>query len=188
VMLLNPVIVGAPAPGYVITNVTVEPPTVLAGGQKAVIDGLVQKLSGSTASVAALNLERIDVTNARQDITQSKQVERPANVFTDRQTVVVKIEIRPAISSATLIVAPTVDGPVPAGMIIENTIITTNVRVSGQATAIQNLKASDVKATFSLAGATEGQATYQVKATAPAGITVESVDPVVVTLRTVPTP
>lgn len=192
VMVLNPVIVGTPAPGYIITNVVVDPPTVVATGLKAIIDGLGQRPMGSGGGTsfpsAALNVEKLDVTNARQDITQTKQVELPANVSANRQTVVVKVEIRPATATATLIVAPSVEGTPPAGLVLDTGVLTTMVRVSGPVTAINALRPGDIKATFSLTGVGAGTSTLAVKATAPAGITIESADPVQVTLRAVQLP
>lgn len=175
-LALNPIIVGTPAPGFIITNVTVDPPLVLVTGPKDILDGLT----------LPLNLEKLDVTGAQKQITQTKQVERPPNVSVDRQTVVVRVDISPQDQSATFVVAPSLDN-MPAGLQAEGPL-SVQVKVSGPLPQISTLKLTDIKASVSLDGATAGTAQYPVKVTLPAGLRADTPDPLTITLRPVSVP
>jgi hypothetical protein len=179
-------VTGTPAPGFVVGAITTEPSVVLVTGEKAIVDNLQ----------APLLLEPHDVTGATSDITQTKEIVRPANVSTDRQTVVLRIEIRPVFCGdeqeapcgpATLQVAPTF-ADVPAGLVVVGGPYTVTVVVSGPLEELAGLQPSDLAATISLEGATAGVASYTASVTAPAGITVDSVEPVAVTLATAAAP
>jgi YbbR domain-containing protein len=175
---LSPLITGSPAPGFVITNVTLDPPVVLVTGGKSIIEGLR----------GPLNIEKLDVTGARQNITMIKAIDRPPNVVTDRQSVVVKVEIQAidcgvstgsACESATFFVAPVLEGTLPAGLRVEGGY-TVQVRVSGPLAQIAVLRPADLRATFTLTGVTPGSVVVTPKVTAPAGIRVESIEPMTV--------
>jgi YbbR domain-containing protein len=185
---LTPAIIGSPAPGYLVTNITVEPAVVVVTGVKAVVDSLKQ-----------INVEKIDITSANRNIIQTRQLERPPNVATDRQTVVVRVEIRPIdctggggaantpCGSASFVVAVTFVNQ-PLTVVIEDAAYFAQVRVSGPLDRLAALKQSDFKATVSLSGASPGTLTFPVTVTAPPGVKVESVDPLNVTLKAVLAP
>lgn len=180
-LALSPVIVGTPAPGFIVTGVTIDPPVVLVSGLKSIIDGLT----------LPLNLEKLDVTGARERITQTKQIERPPNVSIDRPSVVVRVEISPldcgagqpaaGCEPATLLIAPAFENA-PAGLVVDGAV-TVQVRVSGPISQVAALKPGDVKATVSLSGASAGTGLYPVRVTVPPGLRAEPVDPVTITLR-----
>ncbi len=179
-LALFPQITGAPAAGYIVTNISVDPPVVLATGEKPVIDSLR----------GAMNLEKLDVTGARQSITVTRQIDRPPNVSTDRPSAVVRVEIQAidcgtglaaACQQATFFVAPIFESA-PVGLRVEGLTYTVQVHVSGPLERIAVLKPADFKATISLAGATAGAGIYVAKLTAPVGIRVDSVEPLALTL------
>jgi len=178
-MALFAQLTGTPAAGYLIASISIDPPVVLATGEKSIIDGLT----------GPLNLEKIDVTGAKQTITVTRQIDRPPNVSTDRPSAVVKVEIVPiecgtpgaACQSATVTVSPTFDTP-PTGLHLDTGIYIVQVQLSGPIDKLVALKVGDVKATISLAAGVAGQTFYTAKVTAPAGIRVDEVEPLALTL------
>lgn len=181
---IAPLIVGTPAPGYRVANVIVDPPTALVTGPSTVVEKL-----------QSLGVEQLSVTGARTDITQTRVIDKPPNTLVDRQTVVVKVEIKPlecggtqagtACGAATVVVAAEMRD-IPLGLTPELGTHTVQVRVSGPVAQIALLKPGDVRATVSLAGATAGLGAYTAVATVDpkfTGVKVDSVDLVFVTLN-----
>ncbi len=182
---LSPSIVGSPAAGYLVANVSIEPPVVVVTGVKAFVDSLQQ-----------LTIEKLDVTGATRNITQTRQIERPSNVSTERQTVVVRVEIRPIDCGgsqpatpcgwASVALAPLFEFPL--GLTAEPGVYIVQVRVSGPLATLATLKPSDFKATVSLIGGSAGTGLYPVTVVPPAGVKVEGVDALIVVLHPVPVP
>lgn len=179
---LNPVITGSPAPGYVITSVSSDPAVIQVTGEKSIIEGLQ----------GPINLEKLDVTGAQQSITITKLIDRPPNVVTDRQSVVVRVEITPlacgagvsaACPPATFFLAPSVEGPIPTGLRLEGSY-TVIVRISGPLALLAALKPDDLRATISVAGLAAGQSAVTPRVIAPPGIHVDGVEPLNVVLVT----
>jgi YbbR domain-containing protein len=186
----TPVIVGTPAPGYRVANVTVDPLTAQVTGPSTIVDKL-----------QTLGLDKVDVTGAKTDITQSRNIDKPPNALVDRQTVVVRVEIRPiecggtqtgvACGWATVVVAPTAFEGTPAGLVPDGGPYSIQVRVSGPVALIASMKPSDIRAVVSLAGAVAGTGTYPTTATVDpklTGVKVETADPLTLTLRQVSVP
>lgn len=183
---LVPAVVGTPALGYLVAGVALDPPTVVVSGPRGVVDGL-----------RSLTVERVDVTGAARNIAQTRQIERPPNVAVDRQAVVVRVELRPIecggsatgapCGAASFVVAPGFESG-GSGLGVEGGPYTVVVRVSGPVTALVQMRPVDVRATVSLVGLTPGVQTVNaivaLAATAPAGVRVESAEPV--TIRVVP--
>ncbi|MCC6387178.1 MAG: hypothetical protein IT302_07320 [Dehalococcoidia bacterium] len=171
---LTPATTGSPAPGYMIASITVDPPVVLVSGLRAIVDGLRQPL----------NLEKIDVTNAQKDVQQIRKIELPPNVATDRQTVMVKVEIKPVAGTVRMYLSPALEaGTLPAALAVEPQLLLVEAVVSGPLDRLVAAKPADFRATFSGANGSLGKNAFAVRVTAPAGFTVESVEPVTVTLR-----
>jgi YbbR domain-containing protein len=177
---LQPNITGSPAPGYVVTNVSSDPATVQVTGPQSIVNGLTGPLA----------LEKLDVTGARQTITITRSIERPPNAATDRQSVVVRVEIQAIdcgsgptapCQAATFFVPPVLEGPLPTGLRVEGSY-TVQVKISGPLAQVAALKVSDLRATISLTGAVAGQNTIVPRVTAPAGLRIDSVEPLIVTL------
>lgn len=183
-LALSAAVTGSPAPGYRITNISIDPPGVVVAGPKSLVDFL-----------QSLAIEKVDVTGAKTDVTQTKQIDRPPNVTIDRQTVVVRIEVRAIECSTTQPVSPCtsvtyVVGPTftdfPPGMTVEGGSQVV-VRVFGSLPQIQQLKAADIRATVSLTGAILGMSTLNAVVTilpsGPPGLRAEAD---AVTIRIVP--
>jgi len=180
-----PAISGSPAPGYRVSAVSWDPPTVTVTGPKAMIDSLPDSIT----------TEAIAVTGAKSDITVTKSIDRPQNVSVDRVSVVVKVKVEPfecsgqvagPCSSMLVVVAPAFEN-YPTGLIVRpGATYAVQVRVVGPFAQLTLLKLSDVRATVSLAGGAVGTGTFPVKVTVPPGLQLESADATVsVTLTTV---
>ena len=137
-------------------NISIDPPSAIVAGPKSLVDFL-----------QSLAIEKIDVTGAKTDVTQTKQIDRPPNVTIDRQTVVVRVEVRAIECSTAQPASPCISvsyviGPAftdfPAGMTVEGASQVV-VRVFGPLPQIQQLKAADIRATVSLTGVTVGTST-----------------------------
>ncbi len=175
---LQPRTTGRPAAGFVVVDIVVDPAVIEVTGPKAIIDALRGPLS----------LEEVDLTGAKQTITVTKSIERPSNVSTERQTAVVRIEVRAVDQAATVFVAVTVEA-IPTGLTVDVAPLTVQIRISGTVAAIAALKPTDLKAIVSLAGAVVGiNPNLLPRVTGPPGIRIESVDPIAVTLKSLALP
>lgn len=170
-------VTGAPAAGFRITNITLDPPAATVAGPKALVDFL-----------QSLAIERVDVSGARTDVTQTKQIDRPANVTIDRQTVVVRVEIR-AIECSAVQAGPcgslTIgSGPTfsdfPPGLTVDGSY-QVHIRVTGPLPSLALLKPGDLRSTISLAGLAVGTHTLGVQIlllpSSPPGLRAEA-DPI----------
>lgn len=186
-MAVTPSVTGVPLTGYRVTNVSVDPPTVVVNGPKAVIDSIALGLA----------TERVDVTGAKSDVVLTRNIEQPMNTSLDRRQVTVRVEIKPIECSAgtgvpcgatTFIVAPDVGVP-PAGLFRDtNVALSVEVRVSGPLAQVAALLPSAIKASIPLTGGLAGTASYPVIVTPIAGLRIDPVDPVAITLKPVTTP
>ena len=179
-------ITGHPAPGFWVAGISYDPETVQVTGPQSVMSGLTR-----------IEIEPVDIGGAATNVTQTRAVVRVPNTSTDRTTVIVRVEIRPFDCSAG---RPSSQCPTAAfsvGVTLTNTppgytfdqgLYQTTVRVSGSATTIATLKPEDFKATASLVAGLPGRAEYIVAVTAPTGIRIDGVDPVIVTLKAIGVP
>ena len=172
---------GTPAKGFAIVNVTVDPPTVEVTGPQAVIEGLK----------GPLLVEPVDVSNARQDVTQTRTLEPPENVSVEVETVVVTVEIAPIPSRIAIWTEVTVED-VPPGLIAIPgalpSVRATEVVISGDQADIDAVREDPtlIRATVSLSGAQAGTASYTPTVTVPPGVNVESRTDVTITLAAGP--
>lgn len=175
---------GDVASGYMITNVKVEPATVVVTGPQAVVAGLTK-----------LTTAALDVSGARADQTLIRTIDEPQNTSLGRPSVTVTIEIRPIECStgptgapcggATFVVAPTFEGLLTG--LTHTGSYSVEVKVTGPLTQLRELRPSDIRATVSLAGGTVGSRQYPVTVTVPSGLRAEPVANLTVTLVATPT-
>ncbi|WP_322795998.1 YbbR-like domain-containing protein [Tepidiforma sp.] len=164
-------ITGAPAAGYRIASVTIDPPVATVSGERAVVNELV-----------SLATEKIDVTGARAELRLVRNLVAVPNTSVDLRSVTVTVRFEPILAAAALTVAPEFTGT-PVGLARDPARpVFVEVRVTGPADLIAALKPSDIRATVNLAGATAGTAAYPVTVTGPTGITIEAPPTVSVTL------
>jgi YbbR domain-containing protein len=162
---------GAPAPGYAIVSIEVDPPTILVSGPTAIVDGLT-----------VLTGPRIDqVAGAQDDVVLTLTIDQPPGTTLERNMVNVRVRIV-AVEGASSMVVPVSFTNLPAGLSLGPQAYSVNVLVSGPAPAIAALTLTDVSATVSLAGATAGVASFPVSVSVPAGMTASQPSALVVTL------
>jgi YbbR domain-containing protein len=177
-----PNVTGQPAPGYRITSVLIDPPTLTITGLPDDID--------KTKSVG---LERLDISGATTNVNAIRKVITQQNISVDHQTVNVTVDIKPIecgidgttaapCGAVTFVVGPQIGTP-PSGLALaSSTRVSVQVAVYGPLDQLNSLKVSDIKASVSLSGAKEGTASYPVTVSVPAGLTVVQPDPVSITL------
>jgi len=179
---VQPILAGAPAPGYRVATVTVDPPALLAIGPIEIVQGLT-----------VVTTEPIELTGATATVTRSVAISVPSNISLDRTAVRVEVAIAPVACTdgespcalATLLVAPSFTD-VPEGTLVSGGPYQVTVKVSGTAAAIAALAPDQVGVTVSLAGRAPGVHTVLPDVALPSGITLVEVSPVAVTL--VPAP
>ncbi|HEY4668613.1 MAG TPA: CdaR family protein [Tepidiformaceae bacterium] len=176
-LVVTGTITGSAADGFQVVSISTEPAQVTVTGPKTVIDNLPP----------TIRAEALDISGARNDLTQTRQLERPPNVSFDRPSVVVRVRIAaiecggtdsPQCPAMTFVVAPTFTD-IPEGLIVQpSTSYSVVVRVSGTLQALTAVKPGDIRATVSLAGGSAGQASYPVTASiaAGSGLTLEAAD------------
>jgi len=177
---VNPVVVGSPAAGYVITSVTVTPPVVVVRGQA---DALA-RLKGMA------NTKAVAVTGATSDVAVSVNLDLPDGVISDTAgPITVVVHLQATTSTRTLEV-----GVVPEGARSDYfyTLSTPSVHVTlgGATAALLALDTSTLVATVSVADLGLGTFTVKVSITVPAGIKVVAISPmqISVTVSVAPAP
>jgi len=183
---LTPSTSGQPAPGFRIGNITVDPPVVTVTGPKSVVD-----------SLQGIGAEAVNVTNARTNITQVRQVDKVSNLAIDHTTVIITVEIKPIdcgdpatapCGGTTFTVAPTFTGATP-GLTADANEYAVQVRVTGSLADLQKLKPTDIKAAVPLTNPVVGTKSYDVIITLPSGLNLKAeADQLAVTLRPVGNP
>jgi YbbR domain-containing protein len=162
-VLVNPQ--GEVAGGYNIIAIHSDPQIVQVTGPVEVLQGL-----------DAIETEPIDVTGASATITRSIGLQLPEGVVSERSSVNVTIEIRPAPGSRAITVAPVIRN-IPAGLnaVPETTSIT--VRLSGEQPILSEITATNIQASVDVAGLPEGVHALNVTVIVPENVTLDAVEP-----------
>jgi YbbR domain-containing protein len=170
---------GSPAPGYTVTNVTVDPLVVTVTGPKAVVDNLT-----------SVTFEPIEIPNVSITQVSTGRLVQVPNVTFDTQTVRVTITIEPlacdgpnsSCGSTRFFVAPEITN-IPQGLALEVPArYTVFFTVAGPPAIIQSLSHNDFRATIDLTGATSGANQVTAAVSGPQGVTIEDVEPITVRL------
>jgi len=162
---------GAPATGYRIASISVDPPGVTVSGERAVVNELT-----------AVATEKVDVSGAKAELRLVRNLVAIPNVSFDRRTVTVTIRFEPIPVSASLLVAPELQN-LPSGFARDpSRPLAVEVTVTGPADLVAAVKPSDIKAVVSLTGAVAGTGAYPVTVTGPSGLTITAPPTVSVSL------
>lgn len=147
-LIVRPVIVGTPAPGYWVSDVQWDPKIISVVG----LPSITQELPG------IVQTEPIDVTGERAGtITRSVRVILPENVSPLDQTAAnVTVEIEPLTSSKTVTVEPEVTGLQPGLAVADISPGSIDVLVEGPVVELDTLRPEDVLATLDLTGRMQG--------------------------------
>ncbi len=186
---VSPTIGGAPADGYRITAIAVEPPVVTVTGPTDAIAGLSKATT-----------ERVDISGAKNQVTLTRKVIAGTNVSTDVRTVVVKVKVEPfecgsgadsPCGGQTVQVAPVFGSP-PAGLALRDGSYSVSVTLIGSLDTLALVGPGDVGVSVSLTGTSAGlnvlQPSAEIVSPGLSGIAISAVGTVTVTMVTVPTP
>ncbi len=168
---VQPVIVGSVQSGYVIEGVATEPSAIT--------------IFGSPQALARANFaqtEQIDVTDANATFARQVSVIVPdgVSVVVDGN-VRVTVRIAPLSLTQSVSAVPTAANLTP-GLQVVSALPSVQVILRGPPSALRGVQASDLRVSVNLAGLAPGSNPVTVEVTAPAGLTVQSVNPSVITV------
>jgi len=171
-VVISPVITGAPAPGYNVVSVMLNPPTVTISGSQALING-----------TSTIPTKSIDLDDATADVVKGVSLDLPSGAEIDGAppAVTVTVKIAPAEGNFSFAV------PVTATNLGDNVTITgalptVTVTLFGSLPLLQGLGPNDITATVDLSGDDSGIHSKQVELTPPGGATIRSVNPSEITV------
>ncbi len=170
---IDPLISGQPAAGYTVGSIEISPPTV-------VVQGPLNKLD----PLGALATEGINVSGAVTDVVQRANLVLPDGVRLKNiaQTVQVRIRIAAATGRATFGVSPAFAG-LGDGLSARGLTPLVEIEVEGPLPQLRALGPTAFAAVADLAGLAVGRHDVAVKASAPAGVSVITVRPALVTVE-----
>jgi len=177
-----PRIVGAPASGYMVASIAVEPQFIrLTGG------------SGPLDSVQSIETSDVDITGTSQTIVRSVEVRAPLNIgiaADEPNMVTVTVTIAPITRSFQVTLpAPVVVTDVPDGLQVSLSPQTVQVTLSGTSAQLAAFDPNGLQGAVSMSGKDTGTYTIVPTFALPKGITLVGEPPkVTVTLRPPPTP
>lgn len=166
--VVAPQVTGAPAVGYSVTAVEVNPTLVELSGT---LDALQ-----SIDAVAGIPTEEVSIEGATADLVRPVALRLPEGVTAARSDVTVTVTIAPAQGQISISIAPR-PANLGSGLTATFTPATVQVVLAGAMPGLQALQASQVVATVDLSGLAAGEHVAPVSVQAPAGAQVVSVAP-----------
>jgi len=162
------VLEGQIAPGYRITNVSVEPPTVTVFGALDTIDALP----------GYIETEPIDVEGAQADVIARPALSVPLNVAVvpGQQPVEVRVAVEAIQSSLTMQIKPELQGLGP-GLTATTSLEAVEIILSGPLPLLETLEADDVRVVLDLFELSRGTHQVEPNVIVPEGVTVQSILP-----------
>jgi YbbR domain-containing protein len=166
-MAISPQITGAPADGYNVVSVSVNPPVITVRGEQAFIAG--------TSSVPT---KSVDIAGATADVvkTVSLDLASGAEVTGGPPVVTITVKIQAATGLYTFSVPVTVAN-LGSNVSISGALPSVTVVLFGPLPLLEGLSPNDIPAVIDLSGDDSGDHKKQVNVTPPSGTTVRSVNP-----------
>ncbi len=161
---------GQPARGYSVTDVFISPSPVEVTGPREIVE-----------SLPPFVVEDVDVSGAIAQVIQSREIDLPAGVTAEVDTVFVSVSISAQEGWRALRVAPTF-ADVPPDLAVAPGLYAIEVQLAGPEPVLARLGIDDVTATISFADAVFGFARYEAEVSVPNGIEVVEVSPVLLQL------
>jgi len=180
-LAIKVVLGGQVAPGYRITNISIEPLAVTVYGPPEVIAALP----------GFVETQLISLEGAQDDVVRQPALNLPPDVtlIPGQQQVEVRVSIEPIQSSLTMEIAPECQGLEP-GLVVTVSLQSVEVILGGPLPTLERLQPGDVRVILDLMGLEPG--TYQIEPQVlkPEGLTVLSINPptVQVEIAASPTP
>jgi len=158
---------GSPAPGYWISNISVQPALVTVYGQQSVIE----QLPGYLDTVV------IDVSNASQDIIRRVALALPEGVLVlgegaGPEGILVQISVQPLLGGQTIRREARIQN-LRSGLKATASPLTLDIIVSGPLPALQSLKPDDVQVVIDLVGLVRGTHKVTPRVVLPMGLGLE---------------
>lgn len=176
---VTPQITGAPAPGYQLVGVQVDPTAITIAGEPRTIE-----------SIDFVQTQPVDLQSATGDVSRNAEMQLPSGVTLARpQQIVVRAFISTVEGSKTIEIAPTVTG-ISSGLRASVGSPAVRVTISGPMPVLTSLDPRDVKLVVDASGLTVGTHSLQPRIEVPSSVRVQQLDPTSVDLRLValPTP
>lgn len=166
---------GAPAPGYNVANIRVEPATItLSGAQEAL------------ASLTAVATLEVDISGATSDVVRPVNLSLPMEIRPlGSETVLVWVSIAPATGEAVFGVAPRSTG-LDASLALRTTVSTVEVRLAGPLPQLAALAPGQIVATLDLSGLAKGNHSVKPQVQVPSGLRLVAVSPESVEVELIP--
>ena len=164
------VLEGEVAPGYRVTNVSVEPPEVTVFGTPAIIEALP----------GYIETEPIDVEGAQADVIVRPALSvSPTVAIVSGQQPEVRVFIEAIQSSLTMKVTPELEGLRP-GLTATVSLETVEVILSGPLPMLETLETGDVRVVLELFDLPHGTHQIEPQVVVPEGLTAQSIIPATV--------
>jgi len=165
VVTVVPQVQGSVADGYNLVGVAVDPPSVAVSGPLEVMQ-----------AVTFLTTEPIDAGGLSRDLQRTVRVRVPAGIQATRDTINVRLSVKPALGEIQMAVAPQVSG-LSEALKATIQIPSITVRLRGEVPTLKAIQPGAVKATLNVQGLDEGVHVVNVSLTLPEGATLSSMDP-----------
>lgn len=173
---VQPNVVGAVQSGYVVQGISTEPSAVT--------------IVGSPQALAAVNVAQtasIDLTDASSTFARQVSVVVPEGVSLIQEGLArVTVRLAPIDLTQSLTAVP-VPEDVTAGLQVVSALPSVQIVLQGAPSAARALDPSDLRVGLSLAGLEAGSHQVEVQATAPVGMSVQSINPRVISVTLAPT-
>lgn len=167
--VVSPNITGAPAAGYNVTSVTIDPPLVS-------LTGAADKLQ-SIDAVAGIVTQEISVADQRTDVVRQVGLQLPDGVQIDgTDQVTVRVAIAPAKGEQSYNVVPQIRN-VADGLAATPALGTVTVTLAGDVPALQAITPEAISAIVDAKDLSAGLYSLPISIQAPAGMKVVRTDP-----------
>ena len=165
-MVISATVIGAPAAGYDVVSLSVDPPVVTVFGPQSFIGEAV-----------AIRTQPIDISGATDDVVRTVSLDLPPDVSVSGGTsVTVTVQIEPAQVRRALGVTAVIVGLDP-DLSVSGALPLIEVVLLGELPALRELRPNDIVATINLTGLKEGTHTVSVSVSVPSEASVASVSP-----------
>ncbi len=172
---ITPTLTGRPAPGYNVTNITIEPPTATLVGSQDLLEDII--------SVSTVNL---DITDATDDIVQQSALVVPPNLNVVGSNVVsVWVSIEAGSGEATFGVSPQWQN-IGAGLSVRSNVSQVQAKLAGSLPLLQPVTPDQISVTVDVAGLGEGSYALKPRVQVPEGLSVISTVPDTLQFEIVP--
>lgn len=168
---VQPVLSGAPAAGFEVSEVHLSPAEVPLTGPKKILQQL-----------KAVQTLPIDISNLNSSLTRNVELDfqNQPLTYADSQSVVAKVTIRPKLQSRLISNVPV--QPLSAGGKVRVAPARVTITVRGPQTNMELLRPGDLQATVDVRGLRPGRYQVPVTVTLPAGLELQKVSPPTVTV------